>query len=88
MKNSLRINAGRRYGRALAAVFALATLAASQNFNPASAPPETRAEALVETLHGVKVGDPFRWLEQGESREVRAWTDAQNAYTRRALGSA
>ncbi|HEX9919504.1 MAG TPA: prolyl oligopeptidase family serine peptidase, partial [Pyrinomonadaceae bacterium] len=40
---------------------------------------------LVETLHGVKVGDPFRWLEQGDASEVRAWTDAQNAHTRRAL---
>lgn len=65
MKNSLRINAVRRYVRSLAVIFALATLAASQSFSTNSKPPETRAEALVETLHGVKVGDPFRWLEQG-----------------------
>ncbi|HLL16231.1 MAG TPA: prolyl oligopeptidase family serine peptidase [Pyrinomonadaceae bacterium] len=87
MKNSLRINAGRRYGRALAAILALATFAPSQTFDAGHRPPATRAETLVETLHGVKVSDPFRWLEQGESGEVRAWTDAQNAHTRRALDS-
>ncbi|MCA1567141.1 MAG: prolyl oligopeptidase family serine peptidase [Acidobacteria bacterium] len=85
MKKNLRHNLARSFGRAFLAVFALATLAASQSFDAASKPPETRAEALVETLHGVKVSDPFRWLEQGEAKEVRAWTEAQNAHTRRAL---
>ena len=60
MNINLRINAARRrYGRALCVVFALATLAAPQSFDVNPKPPETRAEALVETLHGVKVGDPF-----------------------------
>jgi len=52
---------------------------------PASAPPPTRTESIKETLHGVEVEDPYRWLEEDESAEVRAWTDAQNAYTRAAL---
>ncbi|HEY1402880.1 MAG TPA: hypothetical protein VGB05_02000, partial [Pyrinomonadaceae bacterium] len=85
MKNNLRINVARSCGRALITIFALATFAASQSFDAGSKPPETRAEALVETLHGVKVSDPYRWLEQGESKDVRAWTDAQNLHTRRAL---
>ncbi|HEX8633903.1 MAG TPA: prolyl oligopeptidase family serine peptidase [Pyrinomonadaceae bacterium] len=85
MKNNLRINAARRCGRALVLIFALAAPLAAQTSNANFRPPETRAEALVETLHGVKVSDPFRWLEQGEASEVRAWTDAQNAHTRRAL---
>ncbi|HEX8129764.1 MAG TPA: prolyl oligopeptidase family serine peptidase [Pyrinomonadaceae bacterium] len=85
MKNNLRIHAALPCGRALVAIFALASLVASQSFDANSRPPETRAEPLVETLHGVKVADPYRWLEQGESNEVRAWTEAQNAHTRRAL---
>jgi prolyl oligopeptidase len=50
-----------------------------------SAPPATRVEDFKETLHGVEIEDPYRWLEQDDSAEVRAWTDAQNAYTRAAL---
>jgi prolyl oligopeptidase len=52
---------------------------------PKPGPPPTRAEALKETLHGVEIEDPYHWLEEDESAEVRAWTDAQNAYTRAAL---
>ncbi len=49
--------------------------------SPTSAPPPpaTRRDDLVETLHGVDVADPYRWLEDGDSDEVRAWTFAQNA---------
>ena len=47
--------------------------------------PATRREALVETIHGVPVADPYRWLEDGDSPEVQAWTAAQNALTRRVL---
>src|SRR5262249_6405812 len=45
-----------------------------------SAPP-TRVAEVVETLHGVRVADPYRWLEDQQAPEVRAWIDAQNAYT-------
>jgi prolyl oligopeptidase len=49
------------------------------------APPPTRAAAVAETLHGVEVADPYRWLEDGDSAEVRAWVEAQNAHTRALL---
>ncbi len=35
----------------------------------------------VETLLGVQVSDPHRWLEDGESPKVREWTEKQNAAT-------
>src|SRR6185437_6516325 len=47
--------------------------------------PPTRQDNVVEDLHGVAVPDPYRWLEDGDAAETRAWVDAQNAETRRVL---
>lgn len=47
--------------------------------------PPTRVEVVSETLHGVKIDDPYRWLEDGNSEEVAAWTEQQNALTRSKL---
>ena len=47
--------------------------------------PATRAEAVVDTLHGVEVADPYRWLEDEKSPEVQAWMKAQDAFTRERL---
>jgi len=48
-------------------------------------PIATRRDDLVETLHGVPVADPYRWLEDGDAPEVRAWTAAQAARTEAVL---
>ena len=45
-------------------------------------PPETVKSPVVDTLHGVVIEDPYRWLEDQYSPETRAWIDAQNKYTR------
>ncbi|HEY4184110.1 MAG TPA: prolyl oligopeptidase family serine peptidase [Polyangia bacterium] len=47
--------------------------------------PASRKDALVETLHGEAIADPYRWLEDETAPEVKAWTAAQTAYTRLAL---
>jgi prolyl oligopeptidase len=39
-------------------------------------PPATRVDDPVETLHGQEVHDPYRWLEDGGTPEVRAWDAA------------
>jgi prolyl oligopeptidase len=48
-------------------------------------PPHTRREAVVDTLHGVAVPDPYRWLEFGDDPEVQHWVAEQNRHTRTAL---
>ncbi|MCP4900694.1 MAG: hypothetical protein GY906_27335, partial [bacterium] len=39
----------------------------------------TRRDDVVDTIHGVEVADPYRWLEDGDSDEVQAWTEAKLA---------
>jgi len=43
-------------------------------------PPKTRHDDVKEMLHGVELIDPYRWLEDQEAPETRAFIDAQNAY--------
>jgi prolyl oligopeptidase len=50
-------------------------------------PPQSQEDIVVDVWHGVQVEDPYRWLEDGESPETRAWVDAQNAFTRSVLDS-
>lgn len=42
--------------------------------------PKTRREELVESIHGTDVADPFRWLEDSTSTEVKDWTREQNDF--------
>lgn len=43
--------------------------------------PPTRQVDQVDTYHGVAVPDPYRWLEDDNSDETRAWVASQNAVT-------
>ena len=45
-------------------------------------PPPTKAEPVTETLHGVTITDPYRWLEDQNSPETRAWLAAQDKFAR------
>ncbi len=49
--------------------------------------PTTRIDNITETLHGVTLTDPYRWLEDGSSTETQAWVTEQNAHTRAVLDS-
>ncbi len=45
-------------------------------------PPPTRTVDHIDTYHGVKIADPYRWLENETAPDVLEWVEAQNAYTR------
>ncbi len=63
-----------------AAAFTLATAAACSPSIPP--PPDTPKDATVDTVQGVKIADPYRWLENWSDPKVQAWSNAQNSRTR------
>ena len=61
--------------------FALIMAAAITTAAPAAGPPVTPERPVVETVHGVRLTDRFRWLEDGKNAEVQAWTRRQHDAT-------
>ena len=43
--------------------------------------PHTKQEELLETIFGRVISDPYRWLEDFTSNEVKAWVEEQNKIT-------
>ncbi|HLX84578.1 MAG TPA: prolyl oligopeptidase family serine peptidase [Terriglobales bacterium] len=48
-------------------------------------PPPTEAQPVTDTVQGVQLTDPYRWLEDGKSPATRAWIDEQMKYTEKYL---
>ena len=58
--------------------------AAPARFSPP--PPPTETHPVTDTMSGASITDPYRWLEDQNSPETRAWIDRENAYTDTVLG--
>src|SRR5882762_7166936 len=73
----------RFFTSALLLSFTLASLPASRALGaPTVWPyPSSRHGSQTDDYHGTQVADPFRWLEDDNSAETKAWVEAQNKVT-------
>jgi prolyl oligopeptidase len=73
------------------ALFALGALVNQTGFFSSAqrmlAPPKTRADNVSENIHGVTITDPYRWLEDQDSPDTRAWINEQNQYAQTVLST-
>src|SRR5216684_426296 len=71
----------------LAAVYAADGLSSSPAAPAVSAqgPPLAERKPLAETLHGTRIVDNYRWLEDGKNPETQQWVEAEISYTRAVL---
>ena len=54
---------------------------------PTKCPPAARIDSAKDTYGTTVVADPYRWLEDQESPETRAWIDAEQKCTEAALSN-
>jgi len=65
----------------------ICTLSVGQAAAAVAPAPESPRRDVATILHGTRVHDPYRWLENADDPKVTAWIDQQNAHTESYMAS-
>ncbi len=57
----------------------------SASTTPPAGPPQAKMGDVVDTIHGHKIADPYRWMEDANSPDTQEYVRAEMAYTRSLL---
>src|SRR5436190_23465757 len=71
------VRPARRASLAILALYCVASSLDAQALNY----PVTKKVDQVDVYHGVKVADPYRWLEDDNAPATAAWVEAENKVT-------
>src|SRR5258708_17049320 len=66
-------------------LLAAAVYAADDSKSAPTAPPKATPKPIEEILHGIKIIDSYRWLEDGTTPETQKWVADEMSYTRALL---
>lgn len=64
-------------------IFLFTSLSAQNGFNY----PKPKKVEQIDEYHGVKVSDPYRWMEDSKSPDLQPWIEAENKITDAYLGT-
>ena len=53
--------------------------------NPLKYPKTKLSSNIIDVYHGISIKDEYRWLEDDNSKQTKAWVQKQNAFTDRYL---
>jgi len=87
VESMLNLNISPRLALTICALFILNFISSAQNSNSISPTkmdkqyPVAKKVDQIDDYHGVKVSDPYRWLEDPDSADSRAWIEAENKLT-------
>ena len=66
-------------------LLAAAVYATDDSKSAPAAPPKATPKPIEEILHGTKIIDSYRWLEDGNTPETKKWVADEMSYTRALL---
>jgi prolyl oligopeptidase len=71
----------KQFAIALSLLFVFSISSFAQSSSQKIQYPQTKKGDVVDDYFGTKVADPYRWLEDDNSAETKAWVQEENKIT-------